>query len=351
MKILIVSRWNATCGISMHAELLGRELAKKHEIKVLAPYLETANDWYHVKIENPDEDYVIRGYEQPKERWGEGKIHPLIYEENFDVIIFEGGSHLLPVKTLLKIFPKIKAKKIYVCHDADLRWFSEDFFQLDFDAVIAFDWRYQEMLLKKYPKEKVYIIPYPCLPIFKGDKNQFRKELNIEKDKIILFTFGRQPLNEYEDYFWLVEQLKEKYNIKYLIIRSAKEEKEEFPQIEVLEIRRGALPNEVILKYLVASDIHLIPKRKDQKDIVVSSTVCQTMGTLTPIVFPDTRYVELLDKEVVKYKDREDLKEKVIRLIEDKDYRKAIITAAEKYVKENSQEVVAEKFIELFKSL
>ncbi|MEO0087686.1 MAG: glycosyltransferase family 1 protein, partial [candidate division WOR-3 bacterium] len=67
--------------------------------------------------------------------------------------------------------------------------------------------------------------------------------------------------------------------------------------------------------------------------------------------FPDTRYVELLDKEVVKYKDKKDLEEKVIRLIEDENYRKEIISAQEKYVKENSAEIIAEKFIQLFKKL
>ncbi|MEO0089888.1 MAG: glycosyltransferase family 1 protein [candidate division WOR-3 bacterium] len=350
MKILLVSRWNATCGISMHAELIGREWAKKYELKVLAPYLETAIDWYHVVIENPDEDYVIRGYEQPKERWGEGKIDEIIFGD-FDVIVFEGGSHLLPIKTLLKIFPQLKAKKVYVCHDAALRWFSDDFFKLNFDAIVVFDYRYQEMLLDKYPKEKIYIIPYPCYPIVKGDKYKLREELNIEKDKIVFFTFGRQPLNEYEDYFWLVEKLKDRYNIKYLILRSSKDKDERFPESKVLEIRRGAPPNETIFKYLLAVDIHLIPKRKDQQDIVVSSTVCQTLGTLTPIVFPDTRYVELLDKEVVKYKDKKDLEEKVIRLIEDENYRKEIISAQEKYVKENSAEIIAEKFIQLFKKL
>lgn len=350
MRILLVSRWNATCGISMHAELIGREWAKKYNLKVLAPYLETTTDWHHIIIENPDEDYVIRGYEQPKEYWGEGKIDDIIFEE-FDVIVFEGGSHLLPIKTLLKIFPKLKGKKVYVCHETDLKWFSEDFFKLNFDGIVVFDHRYKEILLTKYPEEKLHIIPYPCYPIVKGNKYNLREELNIEKDKIVFFTFGRQPLNEYEDYFWLIERLKDRYNIKYLILRSSKDKDEKFPESKVLEIRRGAPPNEIILKYLIATDIHLIPKRKDQKEIVVSSNVFQVLGALTPIVFPDTRYVELFDKEIVKYKNRKDLEEKVIRLIEDENYRKEIISAQEKYVKENSSEIIAEKFIELFKKL
>jgi len=350
MKILLFSRWNATCGISMHAELIGREWAKKHQITVLAPYLETTTDWHHILIDNKDEDYVIRGYEQPKEKGGEGKISDIIFED-FDICVFEGGSHLLPIKTLIEIFPKIKAKKVYIWHDTDLKWVVEDFYKLDFSALCVFDERYKEMVSKKYPEEKIFILPYPCFPIIKADKNKLRKELDLEEDKIIFFSFGRQPLNEYEDYFWLTERLRKRYNIKYLIFRAFKEKEENFPQIDILEIRREAPPNEIIIKYLLAADIHLIPKRKDQKEIVVSSTVFQTMGTLTPIIFPDTRYVELLEKEIVKYKDKKDLEEKVIRLIEDEEYRKEIIIAAEKYVKENSAEVIAEKFIELFKNL
>ena len=77
----------------------------------------------------------------------------------------------------------------------------------------------------------------------------------------------------------------------------------------------------------------------------------QCLGALTPIVVLEVGYVELMDKEVVKYKNREDLKEKVIRLIEEEDLKEEVLRHAEQYVKENSTEKIAKKFIRLFEDI
>jgi glycosyltransferase involved in cell wall biosynthesis len=53
----------------------------------------------------------------------------------------------------------------------------------------------------------------------------------------------------------------------------------------------------------------------------------------------------------LKYKNRDDLKEKVIRVLEDEDFRKEVLNAAERYVKQFSSERVANEFIELFSHL
>lgn len=53
-----------------------------------------------------------------------------------------------------------------------------------------------------------------------ADKKGARDELGIPRDKTILFSFGKQPLYEYEAYLWLANELKKKYDLKYLIIRS-----------------------------------------------------------------------------------------------------------------------------------
>ncbi|HID66357.1 MAG TPA: glycosyltransferase family 1 protein, partial [Aquificaceae bacterium] len=61
MNIGILSRWNATCGVSLHAEMIGRELLRRgHNITVFAPYLESANRWWHHKLIRQDEDFVVR---------------------------------------------------------------------------------------------------------------------------------------------------------------------------------------------------------------------------------------------------------------------------------------------------
>jgi hypothetical protein len=86
MKIAMMSRWNATCGISAHAKLVGREWVKKHDLTVFAPTLESATDWHHNPIEKGDEVFVIRGYEQPESMGKTGWIDERLWKEDYDVL-------------------------------------------------------------------------------------------------------------------------------------------------------------------------------------------------------------------------------------------------------------------------
>lgn len=351
MKIAMMSRWNATCGISAHAELVGREWVKKHDLTVFAPTLESATDWHHNPIEKEDEEFVIRGYEQPERIGKTGWIDERLWKEDYDVLVIQ-GLELLPIPTLLEMFPKINAKKVLVWHVGKLSIYKE-LYKLNFDAIVCFDFRFKNMLKGKYPEDIISIIPYPCHPVAKvkgkgdSDKKRARNELGMPSDKTILFSFGKPPLFEYKDYLWLANELKEKYDLKYLVLRSYGDLP---PESEFLEVRRGRPEYEEIYKYLHAADIFLLPK-SETKYIVVSSTVFQCLGALTPIVVPEVGYVELMDKEIVKYKNREDLKEKVIRLIEDEDLKEEVLRHAEQYVRENSAEKIAKKFISLFEDI
>ena len=55
MKIGMLSRWNTACGVSLHAELIGREWIKMgHSLTVFAPN--------NIRPVKEDEEYVIRCY-------------------------------------------------------------------------------------------------------------------------------------------------------------------------------------------------------------------------------------------------------------------------------------------------
>ena len=351
MKIAMMSRWNATCGISAHAELLGREWVKKYDLTVFAPTLESATDWHHNPIEKEDDEFVIRGYEQPERIGKTGWIDERLWKEDYDVLVIQ-GLELLPIPTLMELFPKINAKKVLVWHVGKLPIYKE-LYKLKFDVIVCFDFRFKNMLEGKYPDEIISIIPYPCRPVAKvkvkgdSDKKRARNELGMPSDKIILFSFGKQPLYEYKDYLWLANELKGKYDLKYLVLRSYGDSP---PESDFLEVRRGIPEYEEIYKYLRAADIFLLP-RSETEYIVVSSTVFQCLGALTPIVVPEVGYVELMDKEMVKYRNRDDLKGKVIRLIEDEDLKEEVLRHAEHYVIENSAEKIANKFMCLFEDI
>ena len=346
MKIAMMSRWNATCGISSHAELVGREWVKKHDLTVFAPTLDSATDWHHNPIEKEDEEFVIRGYEQPQTIGKAGWIDDRLWEKDYDVLVIQ-GLELLPIPTLLEVFSKIEAKKVLVWHVGKLPVY-EELYKLNFDDIVCFDLRFKSMLKEKYPEEIISILPFPCRPVAKAkgesDKKRIRNALGIPTEKTILFSFGKQPLYEYKDYLWLANELKEIYDLKYLVLRSHGDLPTE---TDFLEVRMGIPQYEEIYNYLHAADIFLLPKSKTE-NIVVSSTVFQCLGALTPIVVPDVRYVELMDKEIVKYKNREDLKQKVIRLIEDENLKDEVLRHAEQYVKDNSAEKIAKRFIKLF---
>jgi len=354
MRITMLTTWNATDGTSYHAELLGREFAKTHKLTVFAPTFESmSKDPHHLPIRK-DEDFVIRGFEQT---WGSrGWVDDRLCNENCDVLVVESLDRM-PIPTLLGMFSKIKAKKVQVIHEWALPE-NPGYYELDFDAIVCFDRRYKPMLVERYPEGKIHIIPYPCHPYVTGNKERAREKLGLPKDMLIFFSFGRQPLTEYDDYLWLANELGKKYKLIYLVVRCDNPSDSEVVgktlrgQSSFCEVRFERPLIDRVYDYLHASGIHLVPKAPSS-NIVVSSTVFQCLGSGTPIVIPDTRYVEELDKEVVKYRpnDRAQLKTQVSRLIKEETFRKATVNAAKKYVRGNSAQKIAERFVDLFLSL
>lgn len=354
MRIAMLTTWNVTDGASLHAELLGRELSKTSELTVFAPTFESLAKDRHLLPLGSDDDFVIRAFQLT---WGApGWVDERLREQEFDVLVVEALDRM-PIPTLLEMFPKIKAKKVQVIHEWALPE-GPGYYELGFDAIVCFDRRYRTMLLERYPEQRIHIIPYPCHPHVRGDKATARAKLGLSKDALILFSFGRQPLFEYDDYLWLASELGKERELTYLMVRS--DDQGDWETVgkrlqsgsSFCEVRFERPSIDRLYDYLHASDVHLLPKAPSS-EIVVSSTVFQCLGSGTPIVIPDTRYVELLDKEVVRYRphDRAHLKSQVSRLLNEESFRKATVTAATEYVQENSAHKIAEKFVDLFRSL
>jgi len=332
----IISRWNATCGISMHAEMLCRELMKMgYEIKVFAPLLESANRWWHHKIIRGDEDFVVRCYrELSPEKMDEGWMDfECIISENPKILIVESYEST-PYKFIEDFLKKWDGQKIAVIHEGDRRDIRYDL--RIFDKLVVFDERYVKEVVYDCG-DSVEAIPYPCHPVNPG-KRKFGEE------GIRFFSFGRQLIVEYVDYIKALDILERKYDIEYRIVRSD----------GLLPFRRPWLvqerkrpQNDEIYSYLHFSDFHLIPKSKANR-VVVSSTLFQCLGSLVPTIAPLTRHFEEVTDVVVVYRNLDDLVTKIERLIEDEDYRKGIIENAEKYVSENSADRIARRFAGLF---
>lgn len=108
MRIAIMSPWNDCCGVSVHAELIGREWMRQgHEIVVFAPTQERVGG--RMPIETEDERFVYRNWEMY--RYGakvedESSLNlyfdpsPVV-NEDYDLFVIEKPC-LTPLGKLLK---------------------------------------------------------------------------------------------------------------------------------------------------------------------------------------------------------------------------------------------------------
>ncbi len=342
MKIGIISRWNATCGVSMHAEFISNEFIKMgHKVIIFAPHLHTANKWWHHKIiRDNEEKYVVRCYSElePESFAGGGFEKDVILKADIDFLIVESYASI-PYKEVEEIAREISCPKVVVIHEGKKEHIKYNDLRC-FDKIVVFDERYIKELLWEY-RDLAVIIPYPCHPVVKGNRK-------FAEDGLKFFSFGRQPKEEYHPYIEALDWLNKKYDFIYYIVRSNGPIDVERSYIKQ---ERRRLVNDEVYMYLHKSDIHLIPKGKTNL-VVVSSTLCQCLGALIPTVVPNTRHFETLpeNKPVVIYKDVEDLKKKIVDIIENEELRNQLIKMAEKYVEENRSDKIAKKFLKLAKT-
>lgn len=350
MNIGILSRWNATCGVSLHAEMIGRELLRRgHNITVFAPYLESANRWWHHKLIRQDEDFVVRCYEEISPDGEDGTLDiAKVLEYEIDILIVESYEKIpyAGVEKLVRVLKDKGVPSIAVIHEGA----GEDILFSDmniFEKVVVFDKRFIEKVLqRRVSTDKVEIIPYPCYPV-----NSSKREF-AEDGIIRFFSFGRQPKEEYCPYVEGLKVLRKYFpNIHYKVIRA----------MDLLRINEEWISQEErILDYedivgeLHKADIHLLPKG-NTKRVVVSSTLYQILGTLTITVVPDNRFFDTIphgeDSPVVFYKDVEELVGNLRSLIKDDFLRKKIKENARKFVEKNDLRVITEKFERLINSI
>jgi hypothetical protein len=344
MKISMMTNWNVSCGVSTHAEAVGREWVRMgHQLKVFAPY--------HTIRTNKDEAYVVRCYDNSDN----SLFNPTPFiEDSADIFVVQNLEDK-PMRALFKVYPSIRkrAKTVLVIHEGGLPN-GENFYKFDFDAVVCFDERYQNEFSKVFRLEKIHIIPYPCHPFALGDKKQARQMLRLPADRKIIFNYG---LNAHRLILFLpfMERLSTKYPILFLVVTEFKGWLEIFDALKkgrygFIEWRDGPVPVDGLYTYLHASDVLVIDK-DNAPGIVVSSTAYLCLGSGCPILVHDTNFFETLGKEVIKYKGAEDFVQKIDDIFSIKQNVIAALQAAEQYVRQNSDSEIAKKFVQLFESL
>lgn len=347
MKIAAMTRWNALCGVSVHAELIGRAWVDMgHTLRVLAPLEAGAS------LADEDEPYVRRCFELKKN--GELLFDQAPFlEEPYDIFVVEyfGG---LPMADLLEIYPYIKemTKTVLVFHEGGPPK-DPSFYRFAWDAVVCFDERYKRFLTTLFPEELIRIIPYPCHPIVHGDKRTVRLRLGLPLDRKIVFNYG---LNVFKHLHLLptMERLSQQYPLIFLTVTNVPDWYDLFEAVsrryKFVELRREAVSSDLLYSYLHASDA-LIYHKDSTEAVVVPSTCYLCFGSGCPILAHDTNFVEALGQEVIRYRGLGELAARLSDVLEDKENVRLSLRAAAEHARENSNLKVARRFTELFESL
>ncbi len=350
MKIAIVSRWNTACGVSLHAELVGREWVKeRHSLTVFAPN--------NIRPVGGDEEYVIRCFSD------EGNhtktfFHPEPFlDTDYEILVVE-RVEWVPLEPLKRCFPEIKkkAKTVYVVHERKPPT-NPLFYQFDWDALVCFDDRYKELWQGRFDEAKIHIIPYPTGHLCKGDKQKAREELGLPSDRRIVFSYGWAPELHIYPILPALRRLNEICPFVYLVLADPKYIAADIQPLKdpgFIELRYELASMERIYTYLHASDAYLIHKQVEevrQGEAVVPSAILMCLGVSTPIITSATEFVWFLDKEVMKYSTRDELCKLLIKVFEGDRIVNETLKRAKEYAIGHSPKKIASGFLKLFNRL
>jgi len=350
IKIAILSRWNTACGVSLHAELIGKELVKNgHSLTVFAPN--------NIRPVGRDEEYVIRCFSDEGEHT-KTFFHPAPFlDADYEILVVE-RVEWVPLEQLKKIFSEIKkkAKVVYVVHERRLPT-NPLFYKFNWDAIVCFDQRYKEQWLKRFDEDKIHIIPYPTGHLQNGDKQKARRKLDLPLDKLIVFSYGWAPELHIFPVLPALQELNKQIPFIYLILADPKYIAADIQPLnayEFIELRYELASIDRIYTYLHASDAYLIHKQKEEirkGEAVVPSAILMCLGALTPVITSDTEFVWFFDKEVMKYSNKELLKELLIKVFKGDKIVNHTLISAEEYAIKHSPRKIAGEFIKLFEEL
>ena len=351
MNIGMMCLWNAANGPSIHAELVGRAWVKMgHQLRVFSA---TRHPDARPTHQN-DEDYVIRHFRvdqiAPYTRAAAFDRSPLL-EQEYDVFVAQNVERL-PVEELAQAFPEIKKKAVtvMVVHEGKA---PEDpfYYNFEWDALVAFDERYREYLAKSFPVERIHLIPYPCHSLRLGNKRHAREKLGFEQHENLVFSFGFRP-SEVRTVLPALEEVAKECPLKYVVITNPRSELGDLPRAAekygFLDLQVRLLPLEELYVYLHASDALLIHRESSAKyKAVLSSTVCQVLGSGCPILFHESNYVEHHGDEIVKYRDFDDMKKKLVDLF----HGRFDIEKVRTFLEDHDAEAIGGRFVRLFEQL
>ncbi len=346
MNIGMMSAWNSDSGVSVHAELIGREWVRMgHRLHVFSF---SASDFHGTAIVGEDEDYVVRCFTTSNCANRYLDPRPILVAD-YEVFVVQDLG-MLPKDELAKIFHHIrrKASTITVIHDSGP---SPDasFYQFDWDRIVCFDHRYEAFLRRYHPVDRICTIPFPCHPLRRGNRHEARAKLGLPQQKKIVLIFG-QRVKEHLPLLPVIKEVSSRIPLLLLVVSQKDlDEQREIQGIE-LEARKESPSIESLYDYLHASDV-LILHRNPCDGVVVSSAAFQCLGSGCPILARGSTFFETLGDVVITYFDLLEFKESLLDVLHGGERYRAFQRALERFIMRNSAEAVAGQYIELFQAL
>jgi len=191
----------------------------------------------------------------------------------------------------------------------------------------------------------------------RGDKQKARRELGLPLDKRIVFSYGWAPELHIFPILSALRGLNENYPFVYLVLADPKyiaEDVQPLRDHRFIELRHELTLRERIYTYLLASDVYLIHKQKEEAregEAVVPSAILMCLGVSTSIVTSDTEFVWFLNKEVMKYSSEDELCRLLTNVFEGDEIVNETLKTAEEYAIKRSPKKIAGEFMKLFDEL
>ncbi|HAI74488.1 MAG TPA: hypothetical protein DCS28_00420 [Candidatus Moranbacteria bacterium] len=223
------------------------------------------------------------------------------------------------------------------------------------DQVISNSEGLKELAEKTKTKKKIGVI-------YNGiDIDHFRPEAkNISRDKFII-TPGASRVTDRKGLNYLIEAvavLSEKYPQVYLKIMgdgNAREKLEQF--VKSLDLNEriefiGRVPREKTLNFYQEASVFVLPSLNEG----MSNAMLEALAVGLPIISTNTGGASELVSDgqngfIIKFKDSQDIAEKIEKLILDEDLRKKMSVASRELAEKMSWKTVAEKYFEEYEKI
>lgn len=376
MKLIFIANYlPRQCGIAIFTHDLVNALKNTNNINIEVAAMNNRPEGYNysdiVTFEIPQ--YDCDAYRKLADYINISEINLVCVQHEFGIFGGEQGSFIL--QTLKNIQKPIVTvlHTIINRNDPELVEYGtvlEEIIKLS-TKIVVINNKGKDILIDQYdiPIDKIFVIPHGIEDVPLIDPNYYKNDFNFI-DKTILMTFGLiSPNKGLETVIKALPDVIKQYpNVIYLIVGVTHPEVKRLygehyreslkRKINELHLTKNVifinefLEKEELAKYICMCDIYISPYPK--KNQISSGTLVKAVGSGKAVISTPFWHAEELLSDgrgvFVEFNDLESMKNAILRLIEDKNFRNSIRGRAYKYGRKLIWKEVGKTYYDLFKS-